>query len=144
MYALIFNFTSQVSFPLLKDLEINKIPVKAIWNKQTIQSSKGSNNASFSQLKNVNVTQCPNLVNVFSTNMLPQLQELERLGVQSCPSLTLLVSEARGEGLIDDGLIKFCKLKGLVLVDLPNLKSFYQSKFETSHLFNHQVRILLF
>ncbi|XP_052177448.1 uncharacterized protein LOC127791542 isoform X11 [Diospyros lotus] len=132
-------FNEEVSFPLLEDLEINELPVKAIWNKQMIQSSEGSNNASFSQLKNVKVTHCRNLVNVFPSNILPQLQKLETLQVQSCPSLTSLVSEAMGEGVTDDGMIKFYKLNNLILVDLPDLESFYQSKFETSHLFNDQV-----
>ena len=125
MYGLIFNFTSPVSFPLLKDLEINELPVKAIWNKQTIKSSEGSNNTSFSQLKNVEVTKCRNLVNVFFSNMLPQLRKLETFCVWSCHSLTSLVSEARGEGVTDDGMINFSKLKGLILVDLSNLKRFY-------------------
>ena len=180
-------------------MEIIGLLAEDIWNKQTIQSPKESNKVSFSQLKNIEVTGCHNLINVFPSNMLPQLKNLERLCVEDCPSLTLLVeqvnpnniqssvllylksisishcdslrhvfsafvarqlacieklcveacsgmevivSDARGEGVTDDGIIEFSQLETLKLLNLPNLKSFFQSKFEASHLFNYQVRIL--
>ncbi|XP_052177801.1 probable disease resistance protein At4g27220 isoform X2 [Diospyros lotus] len=227
-------FNEKVSFPVLEELKIDELLLKDIWSKQTIQFPKGSNKVSFSQLKNVNVTQCHNLVNVFPSNMLPRLQNLERLRVRDCSSLTLLiedlnlniqsltvkfkfidvfpklrdlelwylpklmkiwlndedycsydnsvhlclktisimscgslryafsafvarhlalvqhlsikacpgmeviVSEAKGEGEIDDGTIAFKELKELWLKDLPNLRSFYEFKFEAPHLFNYQ------
>ncbi|XP_052174526.1 probable disease resistance protein At4g27220 [Diospyros lotus] len=226
-------FNHQVSFPILEDLTISVLSMEDIWNKQMIQSPKGSNKVSFFQLKSMEVAQCHNLVNVFPSNMLSRLQNLETLCVRDCPSLKLLVEDlnpiiqsttvkfklidefpklrdlelnslpklikiwfndedycsndndvhlylktisirycdslrhafsafvvrhlacieqlhvqacpgmevivSRGKGVTDDGIMKFCQLKTLNLVDLPNLKSFYQSKSEVSHLFNHEV-----
>ncbi|XP_052177802.1 probable disease resistance protein At4g27220 isoform X3 [Diospyros lotus] len=228
-------FNEKVSFPVLDILNIDDLPVKDIWNNQMIQSPNGSNKVSFSQLKDVSVVQCHNLVNVFPSNMLPQLQNLERLSVRDCSSLALLieglnsniqsprvkfkfidvfsklrdldlrylpklmkiwlndedycsydnsvhlylqtisimscgslryafsafvakhlaliqylsikacpemeviVSEAKGEGEIDDGTMTFKELKELLLENLPNLRSFHEYKSEASHLFNYQV-----
>ena len=236
--GLILNFIWQVLFPVLTVLTIEGLSVEYIWNKQTIQSLEISNKVYFSQLKTFCHRNCDTLVNVFPSNMLPVLQNLEMLEVRNCPSLILLaedfnpniqnptikskfndvfpklkhlvlvnlpklmktwlsdedyyscdnfvnlylkrisirgcgslrhafsafvarhlvriqylyiesclgmeviVSEVRREGKIDDGTIKFNELEKLWLVDLPNLRSFYESKSEAPCLFNYQVRIL--
>ncbi|XP_052177628.1 probable disease resistance protein At4g27220 [Diospyros lotus] len=54
-------FNEKVSFPVLEQLNISRLPVEDIWNKQAIQSSKRSNKVSFSQLEEVVISYCENL-----------------------------------------------------------------------------------
>ncbi|CAL5391212.1 unnamed protein product [Camellia sinensis] len=81
-------FTSQVAFPVLEYLEIQKLPtIIEIWDKQLLIASE-KESKSFCQLKDMTVSDCEKLVHVVQFNMLPRLQNLNIFGVDNCPKVS--------------------------------------------------------
>ncbi|CAL5336434.1 unnamed protein product [Camellia sinensis] len=135
-------FTSQVAFPVLKYLKIQKLPnIIEIWDKQLLIASE-KESKSFCQLKDMTVSDCERLVHVVQFNMLPRLQNLNIFRVANCPKVEVIVSEKeKEEGTTNNDIIVFSQLTTLDLCVLVSLKSFYnwRTRSEAQPLFNHQV-----
>ncbi|XP_028066854.1 disease resistance protein At4g27190-like [Camellia sinensis] len=135
-------FTSQVAFPVLEYLEIQKLPtIIEIWDKQLLIASE-KESKSFCQLKDMTVFDCEKLVHVVQFNMLPRLQNLNIFRVDNCPKVESIVSEKeKEEGTANNDIIGLSQLTKLTLQNLISLKSFYNrsTRFEAQPLFNYQV-----
>ncbi|CAL5393788.1 unnamed protein product [Camellia sinensis] len=135
-------FTSQVAFPVLEYLKIQKLPnIIEIWDKQLLIASK-KESKSFCQLKDMMVSDCEKLVHVIQFNMLPRLQNLNIFRVDNCPKVEAIVSEKeKEEGTTNNNIIVLSQLTKLTLQNLMSLKSFYNwsTRFEAQPLFNYQV-----
>ncbi|CAL5394139.1 unnamed protein product [Camellia sinensis] len=135
-------FTSQVAFPVLDYLEIQKLPnIVEIWDKQLLIASE-KESKSFCQLKNMTVSDCDKLVHVVQFNMLPLLQNLNIFKVDNCPKVEAIVSEKeKEEGTTKNDIIVLSQLTKLTLQNLMSLKSFYNwsTRFEAQPLFKNQV-----
>ncbi|XP_028126231.1 disease resistance protein At4g27190-like [Camellia sinensis] len=136
-------FNHQVAFLVLENLKITKVPnITEIWDKQLLTVLENESK-SFCQLKEMEVNNCEKMVNVVWSNMLPQVQNLEKLNVYGCPNMEVIVWEQENEkGHTNDDIIVFTRLTTLCLQNLTKLKSFYSwpTKSEAQPLFNHQVR----
>ncbi|XP_052177681.1 uncharacterized protein LOC127791742 isoform X2 [Diospyros lotus] len=124
-------------FPKLIDLRLDNLPklMKTWLSDEDYCSYDNSVNL---HLKRISITDCGSLRQAFSTFVARHLVRIQYLCIKGCPRMEVIVSEARGEGKIDDGTIKFNELEELWLEDLQNLRSFYESKFEAPRLFNYQ------
>ncbi|CAL5394088.1 unnamed protein product [Camellia sinensis] len=135
-------FTSQVTFPVLEYLEIQKLPnIIEIWDKQLLIASE-KESKSFCQLKDMTVSNCEKLVHVVRFNMLTRLQNLNIFRVDNCPKVEAIVSEKeKEEGTTENDIIVLSQLTKLTLQNLMSLKSFYNrsTRFEAQPLFNYQV-----
>ncbi|XP_028076588.1 uncharacterized protein LOC114278690 [Camellia sinensis] len=135
-------FNHQVAFPVLEDLEIQKLPnIIEIWDEQLLLASEKESMA-FYELKDMMVFNCEKLVHVVQFNMLPRLQNLKKLNVHICPRMEAIVSEKEKEdGTTSNDIIVFSQLTTLNLYELVSLKSFYNwpTRSEAQPLFNHQV-----
>ncbi|CAL5394110.1 unnamed protein product [Camellia sinensis] len=135
-------FNHQVAFPVLEDLEIQKLPnIIEIWDKQLLIASE-KESKSFCQLKDIKVSNCEKLVHVVQFNMLRRLQNLKKINVDNCPRMEVIVSEKeKEEGTTRTDIIVFSQLKTLNLFELVSLKSFCNgpTRSEAQPLFNHQV-----
>ncbi|CAL5391220.1 unnamed protein product [Camellia sinensis] len=135
-------FTSQVAFPVLEYLNIQKLPnIIEIWDKQLLMASE-KESKSFCQLKDMTVFDCEKLVHVVQFNMLPRLQNLNIFKVDNCPKVEAIVSEKeKEEGTTNNDIIVFSQLTTLHLYNLVSFKSFYNwpPRSEAQPLFNHQV-----
>ncbi|CAL5336501.1 unnamed protein product [Camellia sinensis] len=135
-------FTSQVAFPILDYLKIQKLPnIVEIWDKQLLIASE-KESKSFCQLKDMTVSDCEKLVHVVQFNMLPRLQNLNIFKVDNCPKVEAIVSEKeKEEGTTKNDIIVLSQLTKLTLQNLMSLKSFYNwsTRFEAQPLFNNQV-----
>ncbi|XP_028070131.1 uncharacterized protein LOC114272608 [Camellia sinensis] len=135
-------FNHQVAFPVLEDLEIQKLPnIIEIWNKQLLIASE-EESKSFCQLKDMKVSNCEKLVHVVTFNMLPRLQNLKKFNVDNCPRMEAIVSEKeKEEGTTRNDIIMFSQLSTLNLSELVSLKSFYNgpTRSEAQPLFSNQV-----
>ncbi|CAL5336527.1 hypothetical protein CsSME_00019399 [Camellia sinensis var. sinensis] len=134
-------FNHQVAFPVLKNLEISKLPnIIEIWEKRLLIASE--NESKSCQLEDLEVSNCEKLVHVVRFNMLPRLQNLKRFEVDSCPKMEAIVAEEEKEkGTTSNDIIVFSQLTTLRLSELVSLKSFYNrpTRFEAQPLFDHQV-----
>ncbi|XP_052174914.1 probable disease resistance protein At4g27220 isoform X2 [Diospyros lotus] len=125
-------------FPKLRHLELLSLPkLMKIWPNDEDYCS--NDNYIHLYLKIISIICCGSLRHVFPAFVARHLVCIEDFAVYECPKMEVIVSEASIEGVIDDGIIEFCQLKTLTLGNLPNLKSFSQSKSETSHLFNQVI-----
>ncbi|KAI8009986.1 Disease resistance protein [Camellia lanceoleosa] len=135
-------FTSQVAFPVLEYLNIQKLPnIIEIWDKQLLIASE-KESKSFCQLKDMTISNCERLVHVVQFNMLPRLQNMNIFRVANCPKVEAIVSEKeKEEGTTNNDIIVFSQLTTLDLCVLVSLKSFYNwpTRSEAQPLFNHQV-----
>ncbi|CAL5394237.1 unnamed protein product [Camellia sinensis] len=135
-------FTSQVAFPILEDLKIEKLPnIIEIWDTQLLIASE-EESKSFCQLKDMTVSNCEKLVHVVEFNMLPRLQNLKKFNVDNCPRMEAIVSEKdKEEGTTRNDIIVFSQLTTLNLSKSVRLKSFYNwpTRSKAQPLFNHQV-----
>ncbi|CAL5394273.1 unnamed protein product [Camellia sinensis] len=133
-------FNHQVAFPVLKNLEISKLPnIIEIWEKRLLIASE--NESKSCQLEDLEVSNCEKLVHVVRFNMLPRLQNLKRFKVDSCPKMEAIVAEEEKEkGTTSNDIIVFSQLTTLRLSELVSLKSFYNrpTRFEAQPLFDHQ------
>ncbi|XP_028100065.1 uncharacterized protein LOC114299502 [Camellia sinensis] len=135
-------FSHKVAFPVLEDLEIEKLPnIIEVWDEQLLIASE-KESKSFCQLKDMKVSNCEKLVHVVQLNMLPRLQNLKEFKVDNCPRMEAIVSEKeKEEGTTRNDIIVFSQLTTLNLSKLVSLKSFCNgpTRSEAQPLFNHQV-----
>ncbi|QHO54579.1 hypothetical protein HN873_005831 [Arachis hypogaea] len=83
---------------------------------------------SFSNLIELNISECNGLVNLFTPSTSRTLQQLKNMSIENCESLKEIVSEEEVEessGHVGEEIIVFHKLKTLSLCSLPNLGRFY-------------------
>ncbi|XP_058220280.1 disease resistance protein At4g27190-like [Rhododendron vialii] len=117
-------FCEKVVVPVLEELEISDLDnISELWDKQFKPIMK-EGTRSFSQLRSLEVNQCPRLVNVVPSNIVPRLTNLKSLHVSNCD---LVVHEI--EDLITAG---FPSLERLDLWDLQNLRETGLNKKEDS------------
>ncbi|XP_057466846.1 uncharacterized protein LOC130756366 isoform X1 [Actinidia eriantha] len=131
-------FNEKVVFPALEELVINELPqITQIFDKELLTEE------SFCQLRDVNLRYCKLLVNVFPSNMLSRLQNLQELYAYNCDNMEVIISmkgeEECDEAETKDNIILLPKLRTLRLENLNDLKSFYSSTCEAQPLFNKQV-----
>ncbi|XP_024182971.1 uncharacterized protein LOC112188155 isoform X2 [Rosa chinensis] len=114
-----FLFDGKARFPSLERLKINQASkLRTIWHTQLAQ-------ASFSRLRQVEVSECVSLINVLPPSIVGGLNALE---VRSCERIVLIVaSNIVGDDDPDDvseNEFDFSSLKCLTLADLPSLQGF--------------------
>ncbi|KAI8009843.1 Disease resistance protein [Camellia lanceoleosa] len=131
-------FNHQVTFPVLEDLNIKKLPnIIEIWDEQLLIASE-KESMSFCQLKDMQVSNCEKLVHVVLFNMLPRLQNLKKFNVDNCPRMEAILSEKKEEGTTRNDIIdlKIQKLPNIIeiwdeqllIASEKELKSFCQLK----------------
>ena len=136
-----FKFKFIDMFPKLRELELSYLPkLMKIWPHEEDYCS--CDNSIHLYLEHISIMSCGSLRHAFSAIVARYLVLLQHLRIEACPRMEVIVSKARGEGETDDGAIIFRELKVLRLEDLPNLRSFYESKSKASHFYNYQVRLL--
>ncbi|KAH7867563.1 hypothetical protein Vadar_027891 [Vaccinium darrowii] len=117
-------FSDKVAFPSLKELTMCGLPkIKEIWNKQPLPKP-GKDAKSFYKLSYFRFEKCHQLVYVFPSYMLPQLQHLEELVIRDCKNLEVIVSKELNEKKVIHYDTVFPQLKAVDLWNLPNLKRF--------------------
>ncbi|KAH7842078.1 hypothetical protein Vadar_001232 [Vaccinium darrowii] len=132
-------FDHQVAFPVLKRLDIRTFPnITDIWDKKIRPAHQP-----FCPLHELYVEDCGELVYVVPSNMLPQLCNLERLTLDSCPMAEVIVDlEKREEGTqeaANNTIVPFPELSFLRLKRLQNIKGFCAFRSEEHRVFNTQV-----
>ncbi|KAH7855826.1 hypothetical protein Vadar_029442 [Vaccinium darrowii] len=135
-------FNHQVILPSLKVLEVQALDsIKEIWDKQSTSVIKKT--ASFSQLRDMTVKKCKELVNLGPANILPRLRNLQHLIVDSCPNVEVIVLFKNGkeEEAADESTFIIPQLRYLAIQNMAKLKSFCSSSTTSNaqSLFNHQV-----
>ncbi|PSS33429.1 Disease resistance protein [Actinidia chinensis var. chinensis] len=90
------------------------------------------------QLRHMTVHQCANLVNVFQSNMVSRLQNLQEVDIDYCPYMEVIISNKGEEAEPNDNIV-LPQLRNLYLRSLKNLKSFCTTRSEAGLLFNHKV-----
>ncbi|GFZ05614.1 hypothetical protein Acr_17g0011860 [Actinidia rufa] len=134
-------FNHQVIFPALERLGIWDVHnITDIWDKQSLAVQYKAR--SFCQLTTMTVSDCKDLRNVFPSNILPWLHNLDELNVSKCPNMEVIVfKNTKEEETINDDLILFPRLRTIEILSMENLKSFCDSseRSDAQPLFNHQV-----
>ncbi|KAH7854726.1 hypothetical protein Vadar_017183 [Vaccinium darrowii] len=135
-------FNHQVILPSLEVLKVQALDsIKEIWDKQS--TSVIENTASFSQLRDMTVEECKELVNLGPANILPRLRNLQSLIVSSCPNVEVIVLFKNGkeEEAADESTFIIPQLRYLAIWNMEKLKSFCSSSTTSNaqSLFNHQV-----
>ncbi|XP_059657637.1 uncharacterized protein LOC132304111 isoform X19 [Cornus florida] len=86
-------FNHKVAFPALEELGIIELKsLTSLWNDQSHSLLVNEGGDSFGVLKCIEVKRCNKLVNVIPSDVLPRLQNLEKLLVDGCDSV---ISEAK-------------------------------------------------
>ena len=131
----------QVIFPALERVGIWDVHnITEIWDKQSLAVQYKAR--SFYQLTTMTVWGCKDLRNVFPSNILPQLHNLDELNVSKCPNMEVIIfKNTKEEETINDDLILFPRLRTIEILSMENLKSFCNSseRSDSQPLFNHQV-----
>ncbi|KAH7841972.1 hypothetical protein Vadar_000054 [Vaccinium darrowii] len=132
-------FNHQVAFPALEKLDIGTLPnITGIWDKKIRPAHQP-----FYPLHELYVEDCGKLVYVVPSNMLPQLCNLERLALDSCPMAEVIVDlEKKEEGTqaaANNTIIPFPELSFLRLQRLQKIKVFCTFISEEHRVFNTQV-----
>ncbi|KAL1293281.1 hypothetical protein AAHE18_19G061900 [Arachis hypogaea] len=86
---------------------------------------------SFSNLTNLVVKYCHNMLYLFTTSTAKSLGHLERMEIQNCGSLQEIVSIEVGKSSIGGNVI-FKQLRSLILENLPKLACFYPGNLTLS------------
>ncbi|KAL5568610.1 hypothetical protein UlMin_025185 [Ulmus minor] len=107
-------FGEKVVFPSLKVLKLSRMNFREFWSPISCMQN----------LRELDVSSCPNLKYLFTVAMAGRLAQLERLQIRGCPAMEgVVVTNEHGEGRLEK--ILFPKLEYLELKDLPNLKRFF-------------------
>ncbi|KAH7853616.1 hypothetical protein Vadar_004756 [Vaccinium darrowii] len=116
-------FFNKVAFPALEHLTITKVPkIKEIWDKQPLPEPE-KKPKSFDKLMSIHVEECDQLVYVFPSYMLPQLQNLQKLAIGNCKEMEVIISnKLKDKEVTNNDIILFAELKTVILQNLPNLK----------------------
>ncbi|KAH7855391.1 hypothetical protein Vadar_024302 [Vaccinium darrowii] len=116
-------FNEKVAFPALEDLTIENVPkIKEIWDKQPLSEAE-KEAISLCNLRRIDVQHCDQLVYVFPSSMLPQLQNLQKLVITNCKEMEVIISnKLKEKEATNNNIILFAKLKTVILQFLPNLE----------------------
>ncbi|KAH7854906.1 hypothetical protein Vadar_018938 [Vaccinium darrowii] len=116
-------FSKKVAFPVLGHLTIRGLlEVKEIWDKQPVPEPENKAKC-FYKLMSIHVEDCNQLVHVFPSYMLPQLQNLQKLVIANCKEMEVIISNKPEEKeATNNHIILFAELKTVILQILPNLK----------------------
>ena len=102
----------------LEDLCVNNVlKLESIWQGPVHAGS-------LTQLTSLMLVKCPELKKIFSNGMIQQLFELQDLKVEGCDQIEEIIMESENIGLESCSLPR---LKTLVLLDLPKLRSIWVS-----------------
>ncbi|KAL5844625.1 hypothetical protein ACOSQ4_010583 [Xanthoceras sorbifolium] len=108
-------FDEKVQLPNLKFLRLDKMDkLRKIWQHPLTSDS-------FYKLESFGVYDCHNVLNIFPSNMLERLQQLEELWLRNCSSLDEIF-ELQASSCGKTQAITAIQLRKLVLNDLPKLK----------------------
>ncbi|KAH7853592.1 hypothetical protein Vadar_004453 [Vaccinium darrowii] len=116
-------FSNKVAFPALEDLTVENVPkIKEIWDKQPLSEAE-KEAISFYNLRRIDVQHCDQLVYVFPSSMLPQLQNLQKLVITNCKEMEVIISnKLKEKEATSNNIILFAELKTVILQFLPNLE----------------------
>ncbi|XP_059659075.1 probable disease resistance protein At4g27220 [Cornus florida] len=125
-------FNDKVKFPALEELTVTELKsLRVIWKIKLFQGSEAED--SFRKVRLIEVYGCQKLVNVIPSNVLPRLQNLEKLDVDSCASVVSVVEVLNvEEGCATSApTIILPRLRELKLYSLPNLRrtGLYQKQY---------------
>ncbi|KAH9687048.1 hypothetical protein KPL70_014621 [Citrus sinensis] len=108
-------FPPLVQFPSLEELHISSmVKLRKIWQHQLVSES-------FNKLKNLGISVCDNLVNIFPP-LVGIPSSLVNLTIRQCEKIEEIIGHVGEE--VKENRIVFNELKLLKLYDLPRLKSF--------------------
>ncbi|XP_059658316.1 uncharacterized protein LOC132304578 [Cornus florida] len=129
-------FNDKVKFPALEELTVTELKsLRVIWKIKLFQGSEAED--SFWKVRLIEVYGCQKLVNVIPSNVLPRLQNLEKLDVDSCASVVSVVEVLNvEEGCATSApTIILPRLRELKLYSLPNLRrtGLYQKQYLDVH-----------
>ena len=97
-------------------LYIKNVPkLRSIWQGPVPEGS-------LAQLTTLTLTKCPELKKIFSNGMIQQLSKLQHLKVEECHQIEEIIMDSENQVLEVDALPR---LKTLVLIDLPELRSIW-------------------
>ena len=100
----------------LKELSINNVlKLESIWEGPVHPGS-------LTQLTTLTLTKCPELKKIFSNGMIQKLLELQHLRIEECHQIEQIIMESENIRLESSSLPR---LKTLVLLDLPKLRSIW-------------------
>ncbi|KAF7143687.1 hypothetical protein RHSIM_Rhsim05G0217600 [Rhododendron simsii] len=141
-------FNEKVAFPALEELNISSVQnITEIWHKK-LQPEE-----SFCRLKSLEVSNCAKLMNVITSNMLPQLKSIETRHIYGCPEMEVIVDFEKREEETQNAtnykdmiIVQFPQLRILTLDGLGRLSSFSNTSTitDTRPLFNCQVLMFHF
>nr|XP_048326370.1 uncharacterized protein LOC125421414 [Ziziphus jujuba var. spinosa]XP_048326371.1 uncharacterized protein LOC125421414 [Ziziphus jujuba var. spinosa] len=110
--------TSKITHIQLKDLRLEILPkLKHVWSKDPRGTFK------FQDLQSFIVSQCQSLKNLFPTSVAKSLLKLQKLHITICAIEEIVAKDEGTE--IEPQKFVFPRLEEMVLVNLPNLVSFY-------------------
>lgn len=111
-------FDSQIEFPNLEVLELFSLNLTKIWNDQFPERLYTH------KLTRLTVTSCGKLKNLISSSICKSLVHLKNLEVSDCKVIEEVIGtqESGDRGKLENFYLP--KLESLILLDLPNLKSF--------------------
>ncbi|KAK4596138.1 hypothetical protein RGQ29_014263 [Quercus rubra] len=126
-----------IAFPVLELLSlVNLINLEKICHNQLAMGS-------FQKLRKLEVTECDNLIFVFSSTLLGCFSQLQEIGIKNCKVMSAIVAKEGKHGIqVDDDvmmdIMDFTQLRSLNLEGLPNFMGFY-SDADSQLLFNKKV-----
>uniref|UniRef100_A0A5B6YP55 Disease resistance protein At4g27190-like leucine-rich repeats domain-containing protein n=1 Tax=Davidia involucrata TaxID=16924 RepID=A0A5B6YP55_DAVIN len=119
-------FNEKVAFPAMEKLSISDLDsIREIWDNQLLPVPEAE--GSFCGLRQLYLSGCVKLVNVFSSSVATNLVHFQELDIRSCSKMEGIVAvetEKAREEEVDDEILVFPQLKKIILGGLPNLKSF--------------------
>ncbi|XWS58001.1 hypothetical protein CRYUN_Cryun09bG0221500 [Craigia yunnanensis] len=128
-------FNEKIAFPNLEEMTISNLKnVKSIW-----YSQPQLHGDSFRKLKELKVEYCDELLNIFSSFLLPVIQRLEMLRVTNCASLEE-VFELQRLDIKETGVVAI-QLRELFIYDLPKLKHVW-NKDPHGNISFHDLRLV--
>ncbi|PSS19016.1 Disease resistance protein [Actinidia chinensis var. chinensis] len=109
----IMGTTDNAVLPSLEHLYLKNLPnLESIWRGSVVPGS-------LSKLKTLVLTSCQTMVMIFPPSAVQQLHEIQYLKIENCQVVEEIIAESEVVG----NLLELSKLKKLILVDMPNLRS---------------------
>ncbi|XP_038696978.1 probable disease resistance protein At4g27220 [Tripterygium wilfordii] len=110
-------FDEKVELPTIEILDIRSVNLKRIWHNELPPES-------FCKLDNLFLYDCENLLNIFPSNMLTRLQNLQILDIENCKSMDVIF-DLEGPNGLEMHITKtpiFGKLKFIEIADCPSVR----------------------
>ncbi|GFY94678.1 pentatricopeptide repeat (PPR) superfamily protein [Actinidia rufa] len=109
----IMGTTDNAVLSSLEHLYLKNLPnLESIWRGSVVPGS-------LSKLKTLVLTSCQTVVMIFPPGAVQQLHEIQYLKIENCQVVEEIIAESEVVG----NLLELSKLKKLILVDMPNLRS---------------------